>query len=57
MEAWERAMADPALRKQVETDQTDAGSVPLGSVPTFFVNGQKFRGKLELGALQAVVDK
>ena len=57
MAAWERAMADPALRKQVETDQADAGNVPIGSVPTFFVNGHKFRGKLELDALQAVVDK
>ena len=46
--AWLACRKDPASSEAVTADQKDGNNAWVGSTPTFFINGKRFVGALQL---------
>jgi len=46
--AWQACRQDPAVNEAVNSDVKDALNAWVGSTPTFFINGKRFAGALQL---------
>jgi protein-disulfide isomerase len=46
--AWQACRKDPAVSAAVSADVTDGEHAWVGSTPTFFINGKRFIGALQL---------
>jgi len=48
MAAWQACRVDPASNAAVTADQSDGDNAWVGSTPTFFINGKRFVGAMQL---------
>ena len=56
MMRFTRDMDSPDTRKAVDRDETDGEQAGVGGTPTFFIDGQRYNGSLELDAMRPILD-
>jgi len=56
MKRFTADLDSPEIKKAVERDMTDGDNVGVDGTPTIFINGQRYNGSLELGAIKPVLD-
>jgi len=56
MKRFTADLDSPEIKKAVDRDTADGDNVGVDGTPTIFINGQRYNGSLELGAIKPVLD-
>jgi protein-disulfide isomerase len=56
MMRFTRDMDNPDTRKAVERDESEGEQAGVGGTPTFFIDGQRYNGSLELDAIRPILE-
>lgn len=57
MRKFESDIHSPGISKAVEKDIADGDTAQVEATPTVFINGKRYNGSLEMGALKPILDK
>lgn len=54
---FEQDWDSPAIKQALAREQAEGDKIGVDSTPTIFIDGQRYNGELDLGAVRSIIDK